>query len=221
MLSSFQTFNSYDQVIVLETEDKLNAVNHCQKAGLFIELNRIEDALNSFNRAIELQPDNDGFYDKKAALLDSIGLVEQIQQAVECLSKAIKLKPDEPIYSLNKAKCLIKLNKLDEALKCIDSSLKITPGFAKNIAKKAFIYKLLNKKDEAVKLYNEAFKADPHDRRDISIVIELAELLADLNKYEQAAEFFTKAIEINPKESKLYYKKASCLSILNKNVIFC
>ena len=136
-------------MIKLETDDNLNAANHCQKAGLFLELNENEKALESFNRAIELQPTNDTFYDKKASFLDSMGIVEQIQEASECLSKAIKLKP-EPIYSFNKANCLIKLKKLDEALKCLDNSLKINPSFAKNIAKKAYIYKLLNKKEEAV-----------------------------------------------------------------------
>jgi tetratricopeptide (TPR) repeat protein len=89
------------------------------------KLNRLEEALNVFDKSIEL---DSNISNKGGALV----YLDKYEDAIQCLDKAIEL---DPIYFLtyyNKGLILQKLNCF-EALQSYDKAIELNPNFSEAI----------------------------------------------------------------------------------------
>ena len=75
-----------------QTEQKEKAIECFNKGGTLVDLGRYEEALKSYDKAIELNPDDaNAWYGKGIALVNLGRHEKSYDKALESLSKAIEL----------------------------------------------------------------------------------------------------------------------------------
>jgi len=120
--------------------------------------NRPEEALEYFDKAIQILPTNDFAWGDKGLILDKLGRVDE---ALESFSQAIAIDSKNPITWHNKGLTLIKLKKLEEAIECFDKAIEYNEKYAKAWYNKGRALAMLNKADEGQKCFDTARKHDP------------------------------------------------------------
>ena len=115
--------------------DKAIAINpkieyYKTKGDCLFEMNKLTNthykkAQNTYEKAIELDPQNSYFYSRKAECLEKL---RDYNNAVTYLNEAIKLNPNNAEYYLKKGRLLVKLSCYDEALNCYDEGIKLEPN---------------------------------------------------------------------------------------------
>ncbi len=120
--------------------------------------NRYAEALEYFDKAIEIYPNNDFAWGDRALILDKLG---RIDDALTSFSRATEIAPTNSITWHNKGLTLIKSNGLREAIECFDKALEINEKYAKALYNKGRALSLLGKINESQKCFDEARKLDP------------------------------------------------------------
>jgi len=97
---------------------------------LYYKQGKFQEALQSFDRVLEIEPDHAGAWNGRGICLKELGRYEE---AIQCFNKVIAINPgDEEVY-YNRGEALEKLGKnngdeklFEEAIKSFDSVLKIS-----------------------------------------------------------------------------------------------
>jgi tetratricopeptide (TPR) repeat protein len=87
---------------------------------LYLDTNKTDKALQCFDTALDIQPDNPDALVKKAATLEKLG---QIEKAISCYDRAIDLGDSGTTALLQKGGMLNRLARYDEALQCYERAL--------------------------------------------------------------------------------------------------
>lgn len=125
------------------------------------ELNRDEEAIKDFDKAIELQApygyidfNNRGVSKKK---------LKRYEEAILDYNKAIQLKPDYAAAFYNRGLAKRTLNRLDDAILDYDKAIKIKPDYAFAYNNRGVAEELLGRLQEAQADYRKALSFDPND----------------------------------------------------------
>ncbi|MCO5065587.1 MAG: tetratricopeptide repeat protein [Rhizobiaceae bacterium] len=110
----------YDAALALRP----TARSFANKAVSLFRLDRLPEALKSFENAVELQPDYASGWTNRAALLGTLGRHEA---AVESCDRAIRLQPDNAELWAMRASSLVALKRLEEAVVAFDEALRLQP----------------------------------------------------------------------------------------------
>jgi len=164
-----QSLNTFEQLIKIESEKATtpNEISkfylsdaYCGKALNLMNLNNKLEAIDCFNKAIEMNPKNyNSLWNKSVCLID----LNKTEEAIEILLKFNEIKPDDYKTFNVLASCMINIGNYDEALKKLEKSLELN-----NNISQTFYYKgvaLHNKKEfeEAVESYEKALQIDPNN----------------------------------------------------------
>jgi tetratricopeptide (TPR) repeat protein len=87
---------------------------------LYLDTNKMDKALQCFDTALDIQPDNPDALIKKAAVLEKLG---QVEKAITCYDRAINLGDSSTTALLQKGGMLNRLARYDEALQCYERAL--------------------------------------------------------------------------------------------------
>jgi len=98
---------------------------------------KYEEALESFNKVIELKPDFAKAWFNKSVIL---GKLARYNEALEACDKAIQLSPDFAEAWNNKGAILGELGKYKEALEAINKAIELKPDYPDAWYNKACIY---------------------------------------------------------------------------------
>ncbi|MEN6378966.1 MAG: tetratricopeptide repeat protein [Methanofastidiosum sp.] len=131
-----EIFNLLDDLKIKKAQVRINKLLKTNKNDPFLHwlkgyvflyagTDNFEDAINSFNRAIEIDPDNTFAWEFKAIALRSIGRYEE---AIGCYDKSMELDPLDYSAIYNKALLLERLGKIEEALDFYSLATKIDPS---------------------------------------------------------------------------------------------
>jgi ribosomal protein S12 methylthiotransferase accessory factor len=124
-------------------------------------LDNPETALAHFNRAIELEPneqDIPSIYSYMGICLKDMG---EYRKAIQILKKGGKYDNERTdIYNLM-GFCYFKLKAHEEAIECFKKVIQLDPGSAIDYANIASNYRDLGKKEKAVRYYELALALDP------------------------------------------------------------
>jgi len=96
------------------------------KGKALLKLERAEEAIKAFDRAIELKPDYAKAYNEKGYALASL---EKHNDALSCYNKAIALKSDYATAYYNKGRSLCELCRYTEAVIYFGKASAINPNF--------------------------------------------------------------------------------------------
>jgi len=88
----------------------------------FVNLSKFEQAINCYDEAIKIDPNNSGAWDNKG---NALRLMDRKKEALECYNNAIRVDPSNTTAWVNKGATLSTLGQLDESLQCLHKALDI------------------------------------------------------------------------------------------------
>jgi len=107
----------YDKATKVEANKILVAVAFSCKANTLAKLDRYKEALECYDRAIELDSYNADIWVNKGCFLGVLGRAEE---ALKCFNKAIEIEVQKPEAWLNKGIALQELKRLEDAEHCFN-----------------------------------------------------------------------------------------------------
>jgi len=176
----------------------------------YAELNKYEQAIEDFSKAIELNPALAvAYYDRGNAYAD----LNKYERAIKDYEKAIELNPDFAEAYNNRGNAYMELNKYEQAIKDYDKAIELNPNEAVAYYNRGVAYANLNEHERAIEDFSKAIELNPdfaeaYNNRGVAY--------AELNKYEQAIEDFSKAIELNPALAKAYSNRGIAYSEIHR-----
>ena len=122
------------------------------------ELTRFEEALQSHNRAIQLEPDlSVAHYNCAVAL----GELKHFEAALRSYDRAIELRPDHVEAYYNRGIALGELKRFEAALQSYDHVLQLKPDHAQAYSNRGVAMFELKRFEEALEAYDHAIRLDP------------------------------------------------------------
>jgi tetratricopeptide (TPR) repeat protein len=222
-----------------------NALNYYQQGQTLYQLKRYADALNSYNKALKINPN---YVEVIQGQADALLALKKYSEALNTYEKAIQINPESswPAW-LGRGQALDKLGKNQEALETFERALSLNPNASQAWQGKADIYlelqqysaanqaldKLLTfQQNDAKVWYKKGWSLqnlDDYERAikayDRALAIEADNALTwyqkgnsfnQLNKLNEALESYTKAVQFNPKFSPAYYSQGIILQKLGR-----
>lgn len=87
-------------------------------------LGKYEEAVDSYNKSLHIDPGNNTAWNNKGLALGRIG---ELDEAIDCYDRALGLNPDDHIVLNNKGSALYKKGDIEGALQCYRSALGLKP----------------------------------------------------------------------------------------------
>jgi len=196
--------------------------NELQSHGLFssiisfllfsdsFKLHQIDEAIQCYDKATQLEPNNAGYWDNKGWALYNL---KRYDEALQCYDKAIELEPNNAVYWDNKGVALYDLKRYNEALTCFDKATQLEPNNAGYWVKKGVLLDKLSRYDEALTCFDKATQLEPNnavywDNKGVA--------LYDLKRYNEALTCFDKATQLEPNNAVYWDKKGVLLDKLSR-----
>jgi len=155
-------------------------------------LGRLSEAVASYRRAIELEPDFvDAHYNLGNALKDQ----ELDGEAVASYRRALALRPDHAETHNNLGVVFRKQGKLDEAVACYRRALELNPTAAEVHNNLGVALRERTISDEVVACFRRALELSPNAAE---IHNNLGVALKDLGKFDESAACCRRALELKP-----------------------
>jgi tetratricopeptide (TPR) repeat protein len=122
------------------------------------ELGRYEEAVASYDKAIEIKPDNDSAWNNRGNALDELG---RYSEAIASYDKAIEIKPDNDSAWHNRGIALEKLGRYTEAVASYDKAIEIKPDYHETWNSRGAALYNLGRYTEAVASFDKAIEIKP------------------------------------------------------------
>ena len=119
---------------------------------------RYDEALALFEKALNINPNNDMAWGDKALILDKVG---NTADALLSFSKAISINPNNSVTWLNKGLTLLRMRKFNESIECFDTALKLNNRYAKAWYNKGRALAMLGENGRSQSCLDKARKLDP------------------------------------------------------------
>jgi len=182
-LEIFDTLEALD----LKYNDDLESI-FLYKGKIMEKKGRFKEAIDYFDKALEVNPANAEIYDKKASSLYYLG---RDTDDMDLIKESIIYYR---LHSLNGiAVSLEVLGNADEALIYYDKALEVYPDFVLVHYNKANLLMNLSRNEEALYHYDKAIQID---RYCVDAYIEKAELLCKMEKYADALKVLDNILNI-------------------------
>ncbi len=173
-------------------------------------LDRHEEAVSTFDQAINIRPDESRALYNKGVSLEAM---DSSAEAIDAFNQAIRIKPDDYEAWYCKGIALDNLDRPAEALDAYDNVTAIKPDHEEAWNNKGIILGSLNRFEEALASLDKAVKINPDDHEawhNKGVVLD------NLNRQKEAIEAFDHAIKSKPDVSETWYQKGIALCKLNR-----
>jgi len=183
-------------------EAKKTAVDYLDEGARLLESGNLEEAIATYRRAIELNPDLSWSYHNLGEALAKLGKLEEAIAAFRC---AIELNPDFSWSYHHLGDALDRQEQWEEAVVAFRRAIELNPehfgsyvGLGQSLAK-------LGQLDEAIVAYRRASELEPEAEW---IQHRLGEVLQQRTQLdlEDAIASYHRAVELNPDDVQAYRK---------------
>ena len=141
----------------LRTE-RVNPQLHFMSALCHGALGRVEEAIASYRRALQYQPE---FVEARANLAYLLEHSGRMEEAADCYRRALALAPDEWVALNRLGYCERILGQAEASIATLGRALAVNPRSAPTLNEMALSLLQLERRDEAIARLREAVAADP------------------------------------------------------------
>jgi tetratricopeptide (TPR) repeat protein len=173
-------------------------------------LGRQQEALASFDRMAELDPDNPNVWINRAEILYRL---KRYAEALESSEKALTLKPDDATALYNHARALNILGRYDEAVRGFDSVLLLRPDDANAWDERGDALMYLGEPARALESYENALKIRPDHFYALS---GRGDALQHLDRFEEAAASYDPALKVRPESAETWSRRGQAMLNLRR-----
>ena len=212
-----------------------------EQGNIFYANNQYEEAIDSYDKALEIKPDYYKAWENKGGVLFKLG---QYEKAITAYDKALSIQPNYYQAWNNQGNGLLHLNRYEEAISAYDKSIAIKSDFEQSYFSRGIALFSLGKNEEAIISIDNvlAIRSNFYEAwyvrgtvlwglgryeesivsldKAISIKPDFYEAwyirgfaLVNLGRNEEAINSYDKALEIKPDDPNLYYNKACAYSL--------
>jgi tetratricopeptide (TPR) repeat protein/tRNA A-37 threonylcarbamoyl transferase component Bud32 len=188
-----------------------NATDLYTRGETLLELKRYNDALNAYNRAVELRPEYAAAWRGQGNTLLEL---KRHEDALNAYDKAIQIQPNYLEAWIGRGKALDNLQRYDQAINSFDTALKFKPNNLEAWASRGNVQMKLQHYSEAIASFDKAVKLQPDYfpgwyKRGLA--------LHNLRQYEEAIKSFDKAVNYKPDSSESWYQRGNALINLQRH----
>ena len=197
-------------IFIINSINTANAGDLYKKANTFYELQRYQDALSNYQKAIELKPEYAQAWNGQARAFYEL---KNYQEALSAYDKAIQIQPDYQNAWKGRGFALSKVRRYKEAISSFDKALKLQPESPEVLNAKGEALSNLNRYDEAIKSYDKAVGLQPeyHQAWD-----NKAWALYKLKRYQDALSTYEKVVQLKPSNERAWYHSGNALVNLDR-----
>jgi protein O-GlcNAc transferase len=171
----------------------------------------LEEAAALYRRILAQNPAN-------ADALHLLGVVEFQRKnplaAIELISKAIKIDPNNAAFFANQGLAFHDLNRFQDALTMFARALVIKPDYAAALNHRGNALRALNRFDDALASYARALAIQPDYAEAIN---NRGAVLSDLKRFADALASYDRALAINPDYAEALNNRGVALGHLQRN----
>lgn len=168
------------------------AMFHSNCGAALRDAGRVDDAVASFRRAIELDPSFAGGHFNLGLALERQG---RIEEAVASLQRVVEIDPDFAAAYLNLGRVLSGADRKTEAIEWLRRGIAVAPEYAEQHYNLANTLAALGEIDEAIDEYREAIRLKP----DVpEFHNNLGGLLKQRELWDEAGDCFETAVHLAP-----------------------
>ena len=173
-------------------------------------IRRFDEALQSYDRAIQLKPDYPEAHNNRGIVLQEL---ERFDEALQSYDRAIQLKPDYPEAYNNRGIALQELRRFDEALQSYDRAIQLKPDYPEAHYNRGNALKELRRLDEALQSYDRAIQLKPdypeaHYNR--------GNALKELKRFDEALQSYDRAIQLKSDYPEAHFNRGIVLKELKR-----
>jgi predicted O-linked N-acetylglucosamine transferase (SPINDLY family) len=170
----------------------------------------VRQAIQYFERAITVQPNNSGAHCNRGLALKQLN---QLEAALKCFDKAIELDPASAIAHYSRAETNKDLGLVEEALTSYEKAVLINPGFFQAHFRLGALFQQIGRLDDAIGSYDQVIRVNPdhfdaHANRAFS--------LHALGRYAETVASCDRALALRPDQAALYSFRGDVLRALDQ-----
>ncbi len=173
-------------------------------------MGRLEEAIEAFDKAISLQPENADFWKSIGAVLIDLNRPDE---ALLALEQALKLRPRYADAANLCGLIFYRREQYSEALEHFDLSLEVRPDQADALYMRGLLYLDLKRFEEA---RADNYQSYLLNQQDANTTNNLGTALQNLGRYEESLEWFDRAIALRPDFALALNNKGHSLTELQR-----
>ena len=164
---------------------------HFNLGNVLKKLNKINDAITSYDKAIHIKPDHELYFLKGIALYE----LKKFDGALASYNESIKLKPDSFSTYCNRGLVLVELNKIEDGIADYDKAIQINSNFINARYNRGLALKLLGKNKESIEEFETIIKIESNHLKSL---YEIALIYRNLKEFNLALNYCEKILKIDP-----------------------
>ena len=173
-------------------------------------LGRHEEAIQCFDKALEINPQFFHAWSNKGNSLNSL---DRYQEAIMCYDKDIEINPLYAPAMAGKGVCFNNLGRFEEAIDCFDQAIQIDPTRVSDLTNKGYSLFKLYRIEESISCYDRAIEIDPGYSLAWNNKGTTLQILA---RYEEALHCFGKLINLDKNDAYAWNAKGAALKELGR-----
>lgn len=157
--------SSYNELIQeLEANpDRVTDTDRWKALGfLYMKTGKYRDAVDSFERYLDLEPDNARVWQ---ALGDARKKTGCYDEALSAYDRSLEIDPENSAAWINRAKDLVMLGDHEEAISSCNRAIALDPASVEAWLYKGFILNKIRRDDDAVAAYDRVLLLNPRDEQ--------------------------------------------------------
>ncbi|WP_455210951.1 tetratricopeptide repeat protein [Kaarinaea lacus] len=183
--------------------DEENPDTHRTYAAILLKIGRAADAVNEYERMIQLMPPEDA---PKAysMIVSQLSREQNHALALSVMEKLVENRKDDPDAMFAYAHLAMRHAQFDTALATLDELLVSNPDWSKAIILRARILAMQGGREQALDYLAGILKKDSM-AKNVEVGITYARMLTEARQLDEALTQFIRLTEIAPKNEELHY----------------
>ncbi|RAM48949.1 MAG: protein kinase [Hapalosiphonaceae cyanobacterium JJU2] len=197
-------------IYILNSINSVNATELYKKANILYELQRYQDALSVYEKAVKIRPEYAEAWNGQASTLSKL---REYKAALTAYDRAIQIEPDYLEAWIGRGFVLKDLRRYQEAIASFDKALQLENNSPLVWNAKGEALNSLKRYDEAISAYEQAINLKKDDDE---AWYNKAQTLKNLKRYEEAIKAYDKTLEIKPSYTEAWYNRGNSLVNLQR-----
>ncbi|NMG20031.1 serine/threonine-protein kinase [Brasilonema bromeliae] len=197
-------------IYIAHAINSVNATELYKQANTLYELQRYQDALSTYAKAVNIRPDYAQGWNGQGKTLYEL---KKFQDALVAYDKAIQIEPDYLEAWSGRGFALNKLQRYQEAIASFEKTLQFQNNYPEVWNAKGEALAKLNEYDQAFKSYDKAIELN---KEYYEAWYNKALLLQNLKRYDDAIAAYDKVLEFKPDHERAWYNRGNVLVNLRR-----
>ena len=189
----------------------LSAADWFDKGTALYQAGNIRDAIEAYNKAIELDPRYADSYNSRGIAYSNSG---KTWQAFNDYNKAIELNPQNAAAYLNRGFAYDLSGNTRLAVTDYNTAIELNPQFAPAYINRGNVFSKTGNTRQAINDYNKAIELNPQIAE---AYLNRGLAYDNAGNARQAINDYNKAIELNPQKVEAYYNRGTAYSNAGNN----